>query len=242
MIPYYQDDLVVIYNCDCREILSFLPRVDLEASETLCLVDPPYGIGYVNGAVNIPNATKFAGVPIMGDDQPFDPAFLLNFPNLLLWGANHYAHQLPVSRWLVWDKRCGIIPERDTSDCEFAWARGTKGNCARIFRHFWDGFNKQSERGQPRSHPTQKPIALMKWCIEFYPNIDLILDPFMGSGTTLRAAKELGRKAIGIEIEERYCEIASKRCQEPIQESIFAQTIKPQITVQQEDLFAMAAQ
>ena len=60
-------------------------------------------------------------------------------------------------------------------------------------------------------HPTQKPLALMRWCLEFFPNAKTILDPFMGSGTTLRAAKDLGRKAIGIEIEERYCEIAAKR-------------------------------
>jgi DNA modification methylase len=63
----------------------------------------------------------------------------------------------------------------------------------------------------PRVHPTQKPVALMRWCLSFVPDAQLILDPFMGSGTTLRAAKDLGRRAIGIEIEERYCEIAVKR-------------------------------
>ena len=62
-----------------------------------------------------------------------------------------------------------------------------------------------------REHPTQKPLSLMCWCLGFAPDAKTILDPFMGSGTTLRAAKDLGRKAIGIEIEERYCEIAAKR-------------------------------
>jgi DNA modification methylase len=60
-------------------------------------------------------------------------------------------------------------------------------------------------------HPTQKPLELMSWCLSFYKDAETILDPFMGSGTTLRAAKDLGRKAIGIEIEEKYCEIAAKR-------------------------------
>lgn len=214
MTPYYEENGITIYHGNCLEVLPTLADVDA------VVADPPYGIGYVHGAINIPNATKFAGVAVTGDDEPFDPRWLLTHQNLVLWGANHYAHLLPVDRWLVWDKRCGVIPERDTSDCEFAWARGTGGNCARMFRHFWDGFNKQSERGQPRVHPTQKPIALMRWCIEFYPDARLICDPFMGSGTTLRAAKDLGRQAVGIEIEEHYCEIAARRC-EMVQPSFF---------------------
>ena len=65
-------------------------------------------------------------------------------------------------------------------------------------------------------HPSEKPIALMRWCIELYPDAQTILDPFMGSGTTLRAAKDLGRKAIGIEIEEKYCEIAANRLRQEV--------------------------
>ena len=71
--------------------------------------------------------------------------------------------------------------------------------------------NRVALAGDGAVHPTQKPISLMRWCLEFFPNAQTILDPFMGSGTTLRAAKDLGRKAIGIEIEEKYCEIAAKR-------------------------------
>ena len=204
--PYYDDgNGIVIYNSDCRLILPHLEPVDL------VLTDPPYGIGYVHGSINIPNATKFAGVAVVGDDQPFDPTFLLGFPQVILWGANHFKQHLPSGgRWLAWDKRCGVVPERDQSDMEIGWCSGPR-KPDRMFRHVWDGFLKDSEMGQVRMHPTQKPVQLMQWCLSFAPDAGTILDPFMGSGTTLRAAKDLGRKCIGIEIEEKYCEIAAKR-------------------------------
>jgi DNA modification methylase len=88
---------------------------------------------------------------------------------------------------------------------------------ARIFRHYWDGMLKDSEQGQPRLHPTQKPLVLMEWIIGRYTEPeDVILDPFMGSATTLVAAKKCGHSAIGIEIEEKYCEIAAKRLSQEV--------------------------
>jgi len=77
---------------------------------------------------------------------------------------------------------------------------------------------KASERDQQREHPTQKPVALMKWALSFFPNAQWVIDPYMGSGSTLRAAKDLGRKAIGIEIEERYCDVAARRCAQEVME------------------------
>jgi len=205
--PYYEKDGITIFHGDCRDILPSLPKVDL------VLTDPPYGINFVHGHnLKDPNASRFNGIAVEGDMDSFDPAFLLGFDRVVLWGANHYADKLPTKdrRWLVWDKRCGL-GDNDGSDCEMAWAKGTNGKSDRLFRHLWDGFNKDSERGVQRVHPTQKPVPLMKWCIGFYPKSDTILDPFIGSGTTLVAAKMLNRKAIGIEIEEKYCEIAARR-------------------------------
>jgi hypothetical protein len=203
--PYYEENGITIYHGDCRHVLPSLQKADL------LLTDPPYGIGFVHHAKNIPHATRFSEIPVIGDDVAFDPNFLFDMGrHLILWGANHYAHKLPPSAgWLVWDKRENV-GSKDMGDCELAWT--DFGGSVRKFDHLWDGFNKRSERGIPRVHPTQKPVALMKWCmVQSRDTCQTILDPFMGSGTTLRAAKDLGRKAIGIEIEERYCEIAAKR-------------------------------
>jgi site-specific DNA-methyltransferase (adenine-specific)/modification methylase len=133
----------------------------------------------------------------------------------ILFGANHYCSRLPdASRWLMWDKLDGLTSKRaigfnDQADGELAWSN--LGGPARIHRQRWAGAMKSGEDKQTRRrHPTEKPVELMRWCIQQCP-AGVVLDPFMGSGTTLRAAKDLGRKSIGVELEERYCEIAAKR-------------------------------
>jgi site-specific DNA-methyltransferase (adenine-specific) len=111
---------------------------------------------------------------------------------------------LPAGTCLVWLKRYDEAFGSFLSDAETAWmSKGRGVYCRRDLSN--------NAIANERVHPTQKPVSLMRWCIEFFPHARTILDPFMGSGTTLRAAKDLGRKAIGIEIEERYCEIAAKR-------------------------------
>jgi len=189
----------------------------------LVLTDPPYGIGIKTTNANrgfrpydpYQKAKDFP--PIYGDDKPFDPSILLQFDNLILWGANHYASRLPDSHcWFAWDRKSGKAADSNITDCELAWTKGLPFVTTRIFRHMWAGFQRETEVGKPHWHPTQKPIALMAWCLIFFPKADTILDPFMGSGTTLVAAKQLGRKAIGIEIEEKYCEIAAKRLQQDV--------------------------
>lgn len=213
--PYYEDSSCTIYHGDCREMLD-----ELWFGVDLVLTDPPYGISYdpQNAARRRgyrpydPNCRAVDFAPVVGDGAAFDPALLLIAKNAVLWGANNYASRLPDSScWFVWDKKAGKAAASDLGDCEMAWTRGLPYKTVRLFRHMWAGFQRDSEAGQRHLHPTQKPVALMEWCISFYPASHTVLDPYMGSGPVLRAAKNTGRRAIGIEIEERYCEIAAKR-------------------------------
>ena len=200
MTPYYSDDSVTIYHGDCFELIDCLVA-DVVVS------DPPYGMKYVHGGRKGGKLLGFDGVSVIGDEEPFDPSPWLRWP-AVLWGANHFADKLPVSAgWLVWDKRDGKTTN-DQSDCELAWTSFL--TTARLFTRYWNG----GGIGELRLHPTQKSLALMKWCLGYCPE-GTVLDPFMGSGTTLRAAKDCGRKSIGIELEEAYCEVAARRmCQE----------------------------
>jgi site-specific DNA-methyltransferase (adenine-specific) len=206
--PYYADDLVTIYHGDCRDTSLWQPPV------FALVTDPPYGInaqsnGFGRGRKALTRQRRHAR--IIGDCEPFDPAPWLDFPQIVLFGANHYAHRLPPSsRWLIWDKRDGLTANA-LSDCELAWTN-LKGP-ARLFSHRWFGMLRDSERGEA-FHPTQKPVALMRWVLAF--TTGSVLDPYMGAGSTLVAAKSLDRRAIGIEIEERYCEIAARRCSQEV--------------------------
>ncbi len=211
MKPYYQDSAVTIYHGDCREILLSLPLPKVD----LVLTDPPYGISHPcnfkkRGRSNLAECTDYADV--FNDNTQFDPSPYIEQP-CILWGANYYASKLPdMSGWLVWDK---IRPdELDQATCELAWSNVVKG--VRRFRYLWDGMLRDGD--DLLYHPTQKPVELMAWCmsLRWTESLETILDPFMGSGTTLRAAKDLGRKAIGIEIEEKYCEIAAKRMEQEV--------------------------
>lgn len=204
--PYYEENGITIYHGDCREILPHLQNVDL------VLTDPPYGLGENNKRAisrgNIARPTDYGD--FNWDNAPASKERLdmaiLKSKKSILWGGNYF--EVPPSKgWLVWDKQNGAS---DFADCELAWTN--LDQAVRIFRFLWNGMLRAGEqRGVPRVHPTQKPTELMRWCLNFAPDAEIILDPFMGSGTTLRAAKDLGRKAIGIEIEEKYCEIAVKR-------------------------------
>lgn len=216
MKSYYADNLVTLYHGDCRELLPSLQGVDL------VLTDPPYGIGLkanyrqTRDASQLRDTRRHAWMSrshnlIQGDSEPFNPSHLLSFRYIVLWGANAYSSLLPSSySWFVWDKKDGRGASNGFSDAEMAWVRGDF-NSVRIFHHLWTGYQRDSEVGERVLHPTQKPIALMRWCISYFPLARIILDPYVGSGATLRAAKELGRHAIGIEIEEKYCEIAARR-------------------------------
>jgi len=207
MTPYYEDGLVTLYLGDAREVLPSVERV------ALLLSDPPYGMGYRHGARKGGVRFGMDEESIVGDEEPFEPSHLLGIAErTVLWGANHYADKLPPSKgWLVWDKRDGT-PSNDQSDCEMAWT-----DCltvARVFSARWSGAHRTGrEQTEGRWHPNQKPVALMAWCIThaLLGASGAVLDPYAGSGSTLVAAKEAGRRAIGIEIEERWCERAAIR-------------------------------
>jgi DNA modification methylase len=208
--PYYEHAGITIYHGDCREILPTLPKVDL------VLTDPQYGINHPTeylsrGRGGLAACTDYPRV--FGDNSPFDPACILalEVPSII-WGANYFAGRLADSSgWLIWDKK---RPDTlDQATCEMAWTNFVKG--ARVFRYLWNGCMRDGD--DKLFHPTQKPVALMKWrlCLSWTP-AGTVLDPFMGSGSTLVAAKQLGRHAIGIEIEEKYCEIAVKRLSQEV--------------------------
>jgi site-specific DNA-methyltransferase (adenine-specific) len=205
--PYYDHDGITIYHGDCRDILPHLPKVDL------VLTDPPYGINYDTSHDKYKNA--ISRTEVVGDKEPFDPTPLLGLGRLIIWGGNCFASRLPdCPKWLAWVKTARDDAEIRQADMELAWT-----NCisrSRVFHHLWIGAYRASESGIRNEHPTQKPLELMRWCLGLVPDANLILDPFMGSGTTLRAAKDLRRKAIGIEIEEKYCEIAAKRLSQEV--------------------------
>lgn len=201
MKPYYERAGITVYHGDCRDVLPTLPKVDL------VLTDPPYGIGYVPYHEG---AQQFA--PLAGDQFPFDPAHLLciNASEWIIWGGNNFANSLPKGGWLCWDKRVSEAADKmHGSPFELAWCSRT--SLYKIFRIQHGGAINADGTGVRRKHPTQKPIGLMAGCIAIFPESFLVLDPYMGSGTTLVAAKNLRRQAIGIEIEERYCEIAAER-------------------------------
>ncbi len=202
--PYFEDEAVQIYLGDCREILPSLPRVDL------VLTDPPYGIDY-QSARRIERQRK---EKIQGNNE---------FP---LWIFNELQPRVALFVWCRWDV-LGLLPKPKSF---IVWDKGnhSMGDLEHEYGRQWKGiafypgpFHKftkrpvdiiQCKRVPPEQmlHPNEKPVGIIKPLILAHP-AETILDPFMGSGTTLRAAKDLGRKAIGIEIEEKYCEIAAKR-------------------------------
>jgi site-specific DNA-methyltransferase (adenine-specific) len=209
-VPYFQDESCTIYHGDCRELLPLIEPVDL------VLTDPPYGLGelWQGGGGSAKSSWKFHPSEAQAWDHKMDDADII-YASLcghaaIVWGGNNY--MLPPSRcWFIWDKK--MNDDWSTGQAELAWTNLDRTN--RVFRM---AQGEAHARMRQKDHPTQKPIELMRWCIQMAHTIDpqTILDPFMGSGTTLRAAKDLGRKAIGIEIEERYCEIAARRLSQSV--------------------------
>ncbi|MDF2382460.1 site-specific DNA-methyltransferase [Nostoc ellipsosporum NOK] len=191
--------LATLYLGDCREILPTLGKVDA------IVTDPPYGIGASAGV------GKYGRLKVAEDKQwdseapDLSPLIELSLPTII-WGGNYFP--LPPSRcFLVWDKGNGF-KGRDFAECEQAWC-SVDGNARVLFR---DPLACRDYAA--KVHPTQKPIAVMRWCIEHLGCPPIILDPFMGSGTTGVAALQLGLSFVGIERDPDYFEAACQRLRE----------------------------
>lgn len=220
MKPYYEHKGIVIYHGDCREVWS-------PTGVDRVLTDPPWGTDTACDASRFTrtpsawwNASSDGTVrphkQIVGDKEEFDPRPWIK-GEAILWGANNFTRHLPHSNgWLIWDKRKKAEEAAANGwplgEAELAWTNVI--GSTRVFRNLWMGLLRSSEQGEFH-HPTQKPVALLEWAIQFLDD-GLIVDPFMGSGSTLVAAKNKGRKAIGIEIEEKYCEVAAKRLSQEV--------------------------
>lgn len=202
----------------------------------MVFADPPYGIEIVTvaeGLGSIGGAKPFGKVgfgekgrnkiidagtyaPVIGDDSTATAVSACTLCGSLWpsavqvwWGGNYYANALPASScWLVWDKE----NTGNFADAELAWTN--QKTAVRIFRHMWNGLMKDSERGEKRVHPTQKPVALAEWVFTSYGKEgDTIFDPFLGSGMSLIAAEKIGRRLIGAELSPEYLDVCIERWQ-----------------------------
>jgi site-specific DNA-methyltransferase (adenine-specific) len=201
----------VINGDSLIEVPRLLSR-GLDARRVAIVTDNPYGMD------NDADYSRFTGglkesntfEPIAGDDKPFDPQPWLSFPYVTLWGYQFLAPRLPLGSVLVWSKKRESQMGEFLSDCELGWEKG--GHGVYQFSHIWHGFDRESERGETL-HPNQKPVALMRWCIERQniPKDFTIVDPYCGSGPTLQAAHLLGYDCIGIDIDAHNCTTSEAR-------------------------------
>lgn len=208
MTPYYDDGSCTIYHGDCRDITDWL------AADVL-VTDPPYGYDHSSGWEG-----PFRNQAIQGDDstQVRDQALVAwGDRPAVVFGSCRRAAPANVAMTLVWDKGLAAgmgdlsIPWKPNWEHVYIIGKGFKGRRdSGVLR----GYNVVTWASKGRGHPNAKPVDLLRDLIQKCPP-GVIADPFIGSGSTLRAAKDLGRKAIGVEVEERYCELAASRlCQE----------------------------
>jgi len=235
LTPYYDRDGITIFNADCRDVLPTLERVDH------VITDPPYSEDTHSGARTLgdlkqPNARN-------GTETGLQSARLVSFASVDASFVRDVFTVAAPRRWCIsfidWMhaadlKACppdGLrfmrlgVWVKPNSAPQFTGDRPATGWEGIVMLHApaaseWHGGGMRGvwiemvERGM---HPTQKPLALLRELVSLFTDPgDLILDPFMGSGTTLRAAKDLGRRAIGIELEEKWCEVAAKRLSQEV--------------------------
>ncbi len=213
MQPYYDDGQITIYLGDCREILPTLEAGSVDAVVT----DPPFGIGFDYGGYD-DNPVEYAA--LMHEWLALTKQIVGDGPFFVWQAMLHCArwHQWFPPEFRIFAACKGFVQHRPVAvqyafDPVIFWGDIPKRKDVNLFRRDYHvqmlaPFGAHRPR---RLHPCARPLEQVRYVVELasLPG-QVVLDPFMGSGTTLRAAKDLGRKAIGIEIEERYCEIAAR--------------------------------
>ena len=187
----------------------------------MVFTDPPYGInekgdrsGRNTGLAKNHNFADFKDDTTQYAIDAYNLCEGLKIPRQVWWGANYYCHALPQSNnWFIWDKRVEKKMHDTQSDCEMAWVK-SEFSSVRIFRHLWKGFNKDSERGEARVHPTQKPVELAIWAFDYFKNVVSVLDFFGGSGSALIACEKTNRKCYMMELSPVYCDVIINRWQQ----------------------------
>lgn len=211
MIPYYQDSAVTIYHGDCREILPTLGKFDL------LLTDPPYGYNYESNHTCESTTAEWMNKAIHGDEDTSLRDFAVAQCGEIPWavfGSWKMPKPVDTRAVLIWDKG----PASGMGDLSFPW----KGSWEEIYigGNGWEGRRDEgiikgcwivTRKSMGRCHPNEKPVSLMVKLLEKQPKAQIIVDPFAGSCPVGRAAKDLGKKAVLIEREERYCEVGAKR-------------------------------
>lgn len=207
--PYFDDGSIAIYRGDCREISEWL-------AGDVMVTDPPYGIGWRRGAK--PGRGDRGHDGILGDQDTTardDALSLWAGRPAIVFGSPFATRPPGTKQVLVWHKPddAGVVGATTgyRRDVELVFLVGSWP--ARSVQ--WSAVLRSSMRSAAAitaatGHPHTKPVDLMRTLIDRCPP-GVIVDPFMGSGSTLRAAKDLGRRAIGVELDERYCEIAARR-------------------------------
>jgi len=212
MKPYYQDDAVTIYHGDCREILPELPQVDL------VLTDPDYNAKDIG-----PHRRQYiSGMPSLSDDDY--KAWCINWFNLAKAVTENIVFtcgikglwNYPQARWILcWHKPAAVSYNMFGGYNAWEPILVYGKPFTRVPQDYLRFNTLNLAKGMERYHPCPKPETLWSKLIAMLKD-GIILDPFLGSGTTAWCAKKLGRKCIGIEIEERYCEIAANRCRQMV--------------------------
>lgn len=219
---YYQSERVTLWLGDCLAVLPTLA----DGSVELMLTDPPFGVGnfvQTSGRINGRGANK--GVAVVWNDRPPPQAFFDEAKRVcrdrIIWGANFFNCFEDRGGAIVWDK-CQQMPNFSKADI----ASCTHFQKTEIVRIPWTNFTATHQAKS--DHPCERPVSLYVWCLNHIGGSGVVIDTYMGSGSCGVAAIRLGRKFVGVELEERYCAIAKRRIQEAEQAFALFEPVKPE--------------